>query len=716
MLSKFIQGLRFRLLERGWWPVGRLARVTTYFAGLFLLLLLISEAGDVFKIGWLSGLGWWAKFLGYLAAIGVAILAFRWIRRKLMWRLRNRLIVTYVFIGVIPVALLICMGAISAYLLAGQFAIFAGTSDLQGEVQSLSFVNARLAADLAARLREGATGSAMLLRGALGQNKLLQNGEITAWYRGASMLTKTEGQPIPLPATDLGENFDGLALDRGQLVLRSVNTETVGANKLTVIASIPVDNNLLQHVAESLGEVQISSITTTRNSKGKTETFNLNVDDTPPKKDAAKASPGATAPPASQSTPTFGGLHAGTLPPRKGFFDREIAAPSTLTLKDWQTGESHQALLVITTRPSLLYGRLFKAVGEFAGIIVGALEAVAVFFAVIELFAAVTGWRLTRTITRSVAELYSATQRVNRGDLRHRIKVTRQDQLAALEGSFNSMTESLERLLVEQKEAQRVQNELVIAQEVQAQLFPRQVSELEGLEVHGVCRPARTVSGDYYDFLPLGEERMAIAVGDVSGKGISAALLMATINSAVRAYIREYSPVLAVAGGRHGGSVSVMNGHGLSPSAVFYLLNRQLYRSTPLEKYATLFLGAYEARSRLFRFANGGHLPPIILHRDGSLRRLEAGGTVLGLFDELSWKEDEVQLAPGDVFIAYSDGITEPENDFGEFGEDRLLELVRENRTLPLARISEAVTSAVTDWIGGAEQPDDITLVLARAR
>ena len=714
MLPKVIQDLRFRMLERGWWPVGRLARVTAYFGALFLLLLILSQVGALFTIGWLSGLSGLAKFLGYVAAIGVAILIFRWVRRKLMWRLRNRLIVTYVFIGVIPVVLLICMGLISAYGLAGQFAIFAGTSDLQSEVQSLSFVNGRLAADLAARLREGANGSALLLRGALGPSKLLQSGEITAWYRGASMLTKTEGQPIPLPAAALGENFDGLALDRGHLVLRSVDTETIGPNKLTVIASIPVDNTLLEHVAESLGEVRISSIATTRTSKGRTDTFDINVDDAPSKKEGKPKTSGST-PPATSSE-EFGGLRAGSLPPAKTRLDREITAPSTISMRDWQTGESRQALLVITTRPSLLYGRLFKRVGEFAAVVVGALEAVAVFFAVIELVALIIGWRLTRTITRSVAELYRATQNVNRGDLRHRIKVTRQDQLAALEGSFNSMTESLERLLVEQKEAQRLQNELVIAQEVQEQLFPRKISELEGLEVHGVCRPARTVSGDYYDFLPLGAERMAIAVGDVSGKGISAALLMATINSAVRAYILETSPILAAAGGHRGNSVSVMNGHGLSPSAVFYLLNRQLYRSTPMEKYATLFLGTYEAQSRVLRFANGGHLPPIILHRDGTIRRLEPGGTVLGLFDELSWQEDEVQLAAGDVFIAYSDGITEPENDFGEFGEHRLLELVRKNRTLPLARISEAVTSAVTDWIGGAEQPDDITLVLARAR
>ena len=152
-------------------------------------------------------------------------------------------------------------------------------------------------------------------------------------------------------------------------------------------------------------------------------------------------------------------------------------------------------------------------------------------------------------------ELYLATTHVNRGDFSHRIPVTSTDQLAALANSFNSMTESIQKLIVEQKEKQRLENEITIAQEVQAQLFPRHITQLPSLEVHGFCRPARSVSGDYYDFLSLGPERLLLAVGDVSGKGISAALLMATIHSAVRAYSVEGVPALrqvqAVGGARH---------------------------------------------------------------------------------------------------------------------------------------------------------------------
>jgi sigma-B regulation protein RsbU (phosphoserine phosphatase) len=262
----------------------------------------------------------------------------------------------------------------------------------------------------------------------------------------------------------------------------------------------------------------------------------------------------------------------------------------------------------------------------------------------------------------------------------------------------------------------------VIAQEVQAQLFPREVSQLESLEVHGFCRPARTVSGDYYDFLTLSSEKMILAAGDVSGKGISAALLMATIHSAVRAYSMEGIPALrepaAVGVSASSGVMlaSQFEGAEVSPASLLSLLNHQLYQSTPAEKYATLFLATYEGRSRKITYSNGGHLPPIIVGHNGNVRRLDQGGTVVGLFDNLSFDEATVHLEKDDIFVAYSDGITEPENDFGEFGEQRLLDLVRENRDLPLEEITSLVTAAVDDWIGDKEQPDDITLVLARAR
>ena len=324
------------------------------------------------------------------------------------------------------------------------------------------------------------------------------------------------------------------------------------------------------------------------------------------------------------------------------------------------------------------------------------------------------------TLFRSVGQLYEATTHINRADFSHRITVQSTDQLATLANSFNSMTTSIETLIQEQKEKQRLEGELAIAQEVQAQLYPKLITQLDTLEVHGFCRPARTVSGDYYDFVGLNSDRMMLAVGDISGKGISAALLMATIYSAVRAYSIEDVPVLRESVVASGGSglmlVSESRGAEASPATLLSLLNHQLYEGTPAAKYATLFLGVYDGVTRRLTYANGGHLQPILISEDGSAHLLDCGGTVVGLFDNVSYPEATVQLRPGDMLVAYSDGVTEPENDYGEFGEERLIQLVRANRHLPLERITEIVTAAVLDWIGENEQPDDVTLVLARAR
>jgi sigma-B regulation protein RsbU (phosphoserine phosphatase) len=341
-------------------------------------------------------------------------------------------------------------------------------------------------------------------------------------------------------------------------------------------------------------------------------------------------------------------------------------------------------------------------------------------FAISGPLALYVGTKLTRSITSAVDQLYEATTHVNRADFSHRITVRSNDQLATLANSFNSMTTSIEKLVEEQKEKQRLESELAIAQEVQAQLYPKLITQLESLEVHGFCRPARTVSGDYYDFLALNSDKLMLAVGDISGKGISAALMMATIHSAVRAYSLEDIAVLrepaAVAGGTGLMLASEAREREVSPAALLTLLNHQLYESTPAAKYATLFLGIYDGATRRLTYANGGHLPPILISEDGSSRLLDCGGTVVGLFDNLSFPEETVELRSGDVLVAYTDGVTEPENDYGEFGEERLLQLVRANRHLPLERITEIVTAAVEDWIGDNEQPDDVTLVLARAK
>jgi sigma-B regulation protein RsbU (phosphoserine phosphatase) len=749
-MREFYWKNRARLLTAGLWPQGWIARGACYSLGLALGLFVLEMLLTLFAPAAGDSLGGWVKFLVFDASLLFAILAFRVLKRRVLWRLRNRLIVTYVFIGVIPAALLVTMALVTIYLFAGQFASFVVTSEINSQLRSMQAVNAAVSNELAARIEKGQAPTAESLVGLRKRDRAWGRRRVCAWH-GTRVLLLSGGEPNPAlmafpdffnkdqgeyaKAIREGRPFKEIVRDNDGLYLRVASVFVVGSEKLTVVTGEPLDKDLVADIAANLGEITVYSAgimlddsrqNDQNSSAAKDRGFQTRLFAEPEKgKSGSGLRAGKTDPITTDNQqafrPTF---TVGSLGAPADVMDREITFGTPLPVVDWKTGDLARAgaLVRVRTRPSVLYSHLFAALGDIARGVEYILLAILIFFGVIELVALIIGTRMTSTVTGAVAHLYDATKHVDRGDFSHRIPVKSADQLAQLSLSFNSMTESIEKLIQEQKEKQRLEGELAIAQEVQAQLFPRQVSELESLEVHGFCRPARTVSGDYYDFLTASSHKLILAVGDISGKGISAALLMATIHSAVRAYSVESLPQMRepVAVGAVAGAGRIMatwpEGIEVSPGALLGLLNHQLYESTPPEKYATLFLGIYDGRTHQLTYSNGGHLPPILIGEDGAVRRLEAGGTVVGLFDNMAYDEGSVQMHPGEIFVAYSDGVTEPENEFGEFSEERLIDLVSANRHLPLIQISQAVTSAVDDWIGDNEQPDDITLVLARAR
>lgn len=722
--------LRTRLTRVGLWPQGKMSLLACYLAGLAAVLYILEKLLGLFARSWGESLSGWVGFLAVLSGMLFFFLAFGWVRRRILWRLRNRLIVTYVFIGVIPAVLLVTMGLITLYGLGGQFAVFLVTSEIHAQLRSLEAANTAVSNELAARLERGEKPTAESLAGMSKRDPAWGRREVCAWYsdKPLPLCDEYHGSSLTLPTFVKGK-FQDIVRDGPQLHLRVAHSMAVGSSKLTVVTSEPFDKELVGKIAEDLGEISLyktgMAFDELPSRDGSTAQHGRITVTAPQKNDVTITTNGKSSGGQGEQRVLHADFSVGAVPQPLGGFDREIGFATPLSVVDWKNGEPQQvgAVLQVTTRPAVLYTHLFAALGNFVQGVAYILAGVAIFFAIIELIALIIGTRMTRTVTAAVAQLHDATRHVDRGDFSHRIPVKSQDQLADLAVSFNSMTASIEKLMLEQREKQRLENELAIAHEVQAQLFPPPgIRELESLEVHGFCRPARTVSGDYYDFLAASSHKMVLAVGDISGKGISAALLMATIHSAVRAYSVETLPQLSepVAVGAVAGRGRMMatwpEGVDVSPGILLSLLNHQLYESTPPEKYATLFLGIYDGRSRALTYSNGGHLPPILIGQDGSVRRLEAGGTVVGLFDNMTYDEGTVEMNPGEIFLAYSDGVTEPENDFGEFGEQRLIDLVRDNRDLPLPQISQTVTMAVDTWIGDNEQPDDVTLVLARAR
>jgi serine phosphatase RsbU (regulator of sigma subunit)/catechol 2,3-dioxygenase-like lactoylglutathione lyase family enzyme len=263
---------------------------------------------------------------------------------------------------------------------------------------------------------------------------------------------------------------------------------------------------------------------------------------------------------------------------------------------------------------------------------------------------------------------------------------------------FDELTDAVEkqRRVQEQKlEAdRRAAQEIEIAKQVQARLFPQIRPQAKTLEYAGLCLQARQVGGDYFDFLDLGQQRLGLVIGDVSGKGIAAALLMANLQANLRS---QYALALT------------------HPELFLRSVNRLFYENTVDSAYSSLFFAEYDDESRRLRYANCGHLSGLILRGDNACR-LNSTGTLLGLFQDWECKFSEFELAPGDLLTLYTDGVTEATNDRGEeFGEENLIQRLRHYRDQPCQDAVEAIANEVRD-LGPGDQHDDITLILARCR
>jgi serine phosphatase RsbU (regulator of sigma subunit)/predicted enzyme related to lactoylglutathione lyase len=264
---------------------------------------------------------------------------------------------------------------------------------------------------------------------------------------------------------------------------------------------------------------------------------------------------------------------------------------------------------------------------------------------------------------------------------------------------FDEVSRELEaqrRAVAERLESERrAAQELEIAKQVQARLFPQSLPPRKSLEYAGICIQARQVGGDYYDFLNLGRERLGLVIGDVAGKGIAAALLMANLQATLRSQC-------AIALDQ--------------PQRFLRSVNQLFYENTADGAYATLFFAEYDEGMRRLRYANCGHLSALLLRRDNNLERLDSTCTVLGLFEEWECSIEDRELFSGDTLALYTDGITESCNAAGEeFGEQRLIEALRQHRDLSSQALLASIVDEVRRFSPG-EQHDDITLIVAKCR
>jgi phosphoserine phosphatase RsbU/P len=657
--------------------------------------------------------------------LGVPAIYYSWksfslVRRKLLWKIRRRLILAHIFIGAIPIAVILVIGYVSGLLFYYQLSYFLVSNQIGIHTAQIHAFNNALRTSLLQALPGGPPDpvelkaildrdSKYLLASYPSASIILRyqdNGAQVASVIGNANVRVDQLPAYQVPRWTWDRDFSGLVLEDTQpqlyvtrdaqrqshaprlylrsLVLSDFNSEL----PFSIEVSVPFDRYLLERLKATLGQdlllangVPVSGLNVMLQS---TDILRTNIE-----------------------TATFELGNTGDSVGRPVW---SILLFPTSWNSGIETSSGQSDVLFIELSTAKLFHNVFQSENNVSRTILGVLRIVVGFFLILEIFSLIAGILLTKSITNAVHNLDRGTEFVKRGIFSHRVIVKSDDQLGALAASFNQMTEYVQTLVKERVQKERLERELEIAKEVQEQLFPRGAPTMRRMEVTGVCLPARVVSGDYYDFLPFGPDRLGMALGDICGKGISAALLMANLQATLRSNLMHSSR-----------SATASSGSGVAPrqdspsvAGIVYLLNQQIYNSTSANKYASFFYAVYDDTGPALTYCNAGHNPPLHFSGD-TVRRLSTGGTVVGIFPDAEFEEETIRLSPGDLFLAYTDGISESVNEYGEeFGEERLIGLVRAHRQLSAQEMQNVIVENVLGWAYNRERDDDMTLLVAR--
>jgi len=667
-------------LKEVWSRLSWLDVVCTAIVVVGLLVELLRMSGGVFSF---------VEYLAVLAAVYILIRFVGWWRSRLLWSLRNRLIVAYLFIAVVPVVSLVILVVLAARILYSQLGAYLLYDDIHQRIEMIADTAQHIAIahqTLPASISQSESERILAAQSPAVHDRELPGLQIT-FSNDFSLLGKVASGK---------DSFSGLLQEGDLLSLISLRKIQDPKQPRVVVLRVPiadlshkpstndqlVTSEFLSTIAPDLGVIQLNLMEKYEGTAPQGVVYLSG-------RTQYRVAGRVVATNRALQAPMF-------------WFDSPVNVVSRLdsvfVAKDGTVDLARPLLAVSNARPSRLNARIFTSLGELRSTYVIFFVLVGIVFLLIEAVAWTTGIVLTRRITRAVADLYQATQYVQTGDFSHRIQVERMDQLGALGESFNQMTGSIGTLIEEQNKRQRLENEISIAREVQNQLFPSTLPSVPGVEIEAICKAARSVSGDYYDFIQLSPTHVAIAIADISGKGISAALLMASLQAALR------SQALTE------GSESI------STADLVARLNKHLVYNTGDDRFATFFIAVYDSSTRTLRYTNAGHLPSFLIC-NGSSCLLDKGGMVLGVLDDYVYEQGVLQVAPDSLLIGYSDGLVEPENVYGEeFGITRLKEAaIRVQNANPLM-VAESLMAAAEEWAGTPEQADDMTVIVTRLR
>jgi serine phosphatase RsbU (regulator of sigma subunit) len=602
------------------------------------------------------------------------------IRAKLLWRLRRKLIISYLLIGLVPTVLILFFFLLTAYLVFAQVSAYILSASLERTGSEVAHMADLTVADL---VRAG------------GRRARLNNQQIetilsdrllpatTANPGTAAVYLEETGRSIrrrlvvgnlrglPPPGTELPEwaadRYGGIMQLGDDPVVAGFSKPLENGPDVRVLVTMPLPAVLEKVERETALQIQQAFPAETETTEQGT-TLN------------ASPSIGVITPPTRDMPWSFPWL-------------------AVISASAWAS-EDNALFIVFRFHPMSVLAVFSENFPDLGTAIIVALGILAGLFLAIEILSLFVGLLLARSITSSVHALSQGTEHIRNGDFSYKIDVRSRDQLGELAESFNLMTTSIQDLLRQSAEKERLEEELRIARQIQMSLLPKDRVSMPGLSIAALCLPATEVGGDYYDFIPVDEQRLALLIADVSGKGTSAALYMAELKGLVLSLSKIYD----------------------SPRKLLIEANKILAENLDSRSFITMAYAVIDMGERRMTFARAGHNPIYHLPADGAMSRTivlapEGLGLALdrsGRFEKIL-AEESVSLDSGDLFLFFTDGLSEAMNPKGDlFGESRLKGILEVNSKRPLEDLRERIIDEIFTFAEGEDQHDDMTMVLVK--
>ena len=630
---------------------------------------------------------------GLILLAGVSVLVYRLfvvVKRRVLWRVRRKLTLSYIFIGFVPAALIIVFFLLCGLLLFFNISSYLVKSRLATQSDQTRFLADTAVLELQRSPSPAAFAETLERRQAGASSRYPSASYAVVPVQGAchgsagANSNSTPFEPVaagpwahtPAPSSVPGwipcAGYAGLVnygAPGTQLAVRAVAFQNPAAAAYAVVVDIPLGPDIEQQLKEDTG-IELGGVT---------------------------------------GIGAVGRNFEPVAVPESRPLDRPREWVAFLDYTDWLTGQPGTATMAIRTSIANIYDRLSAApvaqirTFNFGQVLLILLGVIGTLFLVIQIVAFGMGLALARSITGSVHELFAGTERVREGNFTQKIAIHTRDQLGELAESFNSMTASIEDLLEQKAEKERLEQELRIARTIQMSLLPQGEMRMRGVALSGHCEPAREVGGDYYDFLPIDEHRVGILIADVAGKGASAALYMAELKGLILALSQSHR----------------------SPRALLIEANRIISQHLDTRSFITITYAVIDMEARTLTHARAGHCPLMYLPGPGAASRqvqvVLPAGLVLGLkidkgerFNGLL-EEVTLPLGAGDLFVFYTDGITEAMNAEGDwFGDARLVTLLEAQADLPFEELRERILRDIAVFVGEAPQQDDMTMLLLK--